>query len=123
MFTGMAKHWFNLYVQRVDANRNMARFYAMSIEPDLFGGSSLVRRWGRIGTRGKERVDLFDDEGRAVEQFLCLALQKRVRGYRPLRFDTSFPRASKGIRQHQPKCLVDALRCEGEKTESRLSVL
>ncbi|MDW9615401.1 WGR domain-containing protein [Sinorhizobium meliloti] len=55
----MAQHWFCLYVQRIDATKNMARYYTMSIEPNLFGGASLVRRWGRIGTRGKERVVLF----------------------------------------------------------------
>ncbi|WP_026031296.1 WGR domain-containing protein, partial [Sinorhizobium meliloti] len=55
----MTQHWFRLYAQRIDTTKNMARFYAMSIEPDLFGGSALVRRWGRIGTRGQERIDLF----------------------------------------------------------------
>jgi predicted DNA-binding WGR domain protein len=44
----MTQHWFRLYVQRIDATRNMARFYEMSIEPDLFGGSALVRRRGRM---------------------------------------------------------------------------
>ncbi|MCO6425056.1 WGR domain-containing protein [Sinorhizobium meliloti] len=48
----------------------------MSIDPDLFGGSSLVRRWGPIGTRGKERIDLFE-----YDHFLFLARQKRARGY------------------------------------------
>lgn len=79
----MAQHWFRLYVQRIDTTRNMARFYAMSIEPDLFGGSALVRRWGRIGTSGQERIHLFNDERQAIGQFLILARQKRARGYRP----------------------------------------
>jgi predicted DNA-binding WGR domain protein len=57
----MTQHRFRLYVQRIDTTKNMARFYAMSIEPDLFGGSALVRRWGRIGTRGQERIDLFTE--------------------------------------------------------------
>ncbi|PDT75454.1 WGR domain-containing protein [Sinorhizobium sp. BJ1] len=79
----MTQHWFRLYVQRIDATKNMARYYTMSIEPDLFGGASLVRRWGRIGTRGKERVDLFKDEHQAIQHFLFLARQKRARGYMP----------------------------------------
>ncbi|MCA1409283.1 WGR domain-containing protein [Ensifer sp. IC3342] len=79
----MTQLWFRLYVQRIDTTRNMARFYAMSIEPDLFGGSALVRRWGRIGTRGRERVDLFKDERQAIGHFLFLARQKRGRGNRP----------------------------------------
>ncbi|MDX0698060.1 WGR domain-containing protein [Sinorhizobium medicae] len=79
----MAQHRYRLYVQRVDATRNMARFYAMSIEPDLFGGSALVRRWGRIGTRGQERVHLFEDDRQAITRFLFIVCQKRARGYRP----------------------------------------
>lgn len=65
----MTQHWFHLYVQRVEATRNMARFYALSIEPDLFGGSALVRRWGRIGTRGQERFHLFKDDRQAIDRF------------------------------------------------------
>ncbi|NRP74916.1 hypothetical protein ILFOPFJJ_05839 [Ensifer psoraleae] len=81
----MTQHWFRLYVLRIDATKNMARYYTMSIEPDLFGGASLVRRWGRIGTRGKERIDLFNDERQAIGYFLVLARQKRARGYSPQR--------------------------------------
>ncbi|WP_081160322.1 WGR domain-containing protein [Ensifer aridi] len=79
----MTQHWFRLHVQRIDATKNMARYYTISIEPDLFGGASLVRHWGRIGTRGKERVDLFKDERQAIGHFLVLARQKRARGYKP----------------------------------------
>ncbi|MDX0753938.1 WGR domain-containing protein [Sinorhizobium medicae] len=79
----MTQHWFRLYVQRIDTTKNMARFYAMSIEPDLFGGSALVRRWGRIGTRGQERIDLFTDDLQAISPFLFLARQKRARGHMP----------------------------------------
>lgn len=82
MLISMTKHWFKLCVQRVETTRNMARFYAMSIEPDLLGGSSLVRCSGRIGTRGKERIDLFEDARQAVGHLLLLACQKRARGYR-----------------------------------------
>ncbi|MQX74711.1 WGR domain-containing protein [Sinorhizobium medicae] len=79
----MTQHWFRLYVQRIDTTKNMARFCAMSIEPDLFGGSALVCRWGRIGTRGQERIDLFTDDLQAISHFLFLARQKRARGYMP----------------------------------------
>lgn len=80
---GMTQHWFRLYVQRIDTTKNMARFYAMSIEPDIFGGSALVRRWGRIGTRGQERIDSFTDDLQAISHFAFLARQKRARGYMP----------------------------------------
>jgi hypothetical protein len=40
-------------VERIDARKNMARYYAMSIEPNLFGEACLIRRWGRIGASGQ----------------------------------------------------------------------
>ncbi len=61
----------------------MARFYAFSIEPTLFGETRLVRRWGRIGTVGRMMQQSFDNEGEAVGLFLDLLRAKRQRGYRP----------------------------------------
>lgn len=79
----MTKHAFYLYVERTQPAINMARFYALSIEPSLFGTISLVRRWGRIGTTGQEKIHLFEDETEAVTLFLHVARQKRQRGYIP----------------------------------------
>lgn len=31
----------------------MQRFYLLAIQPTLFGGTSLVGTWGRIGTGGQ----------------------------------------------------------------------
>ncbi len=74
---------YRLYIERRDAGRNMARFYALSIEETLFGQTCLVRRWGRIGTTGRSVQHSFDDEDEAVSLFLELLLTKRSRGYRP----------------------------------------
>nr|QCL10143.1 WGR domain protein [Rhizobium rhizogenes] len=73
----------------------MARFYELSLEPTLFGETSLVRIWGRLGTRGQQRIDVFSSERRAVEAFLALLRQKRAKGYRPGRAD--FALATVGI--------------------------
>jgi predicted DNA-binding WGR domain protein len=70
-----------LHLRRVDPDRNMARFYSLTIEPTLFGTASLVREWGRIGTSGRRRVDLFEDEAGARYAYLRLAQQKTRRGY------------------------------------------
>ena len=59
----------NLVLHRIDAACNMARFYAMSIEPTLFGGEALVRNWGRIGTQGRYRMDWFEDKAAAEDGF------------------------------------------------------
>jgi len=42
---------------RLDPPRNMARFYRLDMQPDLFGGWSLVREWGRIGRAGRLRLE------------------------------------------------------------------
>ena len=39
-------------LRRIDAAQNMARFYLLDVQPDLFGGWSLIREWGRIGRAG-----------------------------------------------------------------------
>jgi predicted DNA-binding WGR domain protein len=57
------------------------RFYAMSIDPTLFGDACLTRRWGRIGAKGQIKTHLFEREQDAVELFLDLIRQKRGRGY------------------------------------------
>lgn len=74
---------YRLYVERSDPSRNMARYYAMSIEPNLFGDICLLRKWGRIGTRGQMMVHHFRREEEAVRLFLDLLRRKRKRGYRP----------------------------------------
>lgn len=43
-------------LRRVDPARNMARFYLMDVQPDLFGGWSFIREWGRIGRSGTVRA-------------------------------------------------------------------
>lgn len=70
-------------LERVDPSRNMARFYALSIEPTLFGDAALVREWGRIGKPGRRRLDLYPSVARAQTELDRLALSKVTRGYRP----------------------------------------
>ncbi len=79
----MIAQQYQLYIERQDPGRNMARFYAMSIEQTLFGQACLIRRWGRIGTRGRTVQHSFDHERQAVGLFLQLLRSKKVRGYRP----------------------------------------
>ncbi|MBX5206796.1 WGR domain-containing protein [Rhizobium sp. NZLR11] len=74
---------YQLYVERTDARKNMARYYAMSIEPNLFGEACLIRRWGRIGAKGQRLIHHFETEEEAVGLFLRLLRQKRRRGYGP----------------------------------------
>ena len=50
---------YRLYIERTDIKTNMARFYALSIEPTLFGTPCLTRRWGRIGSHGQGKGPYF----------------------------------------------------------------
>ena len=78
---GMITQSYHLYIERSDATKNMARFYAMSIHPNLFGEACLTRCWGRIGTTGQTMSHHFQTEQEAVILFLDLLRQKKRRGY------------------------------------------
>lgn len=70
-----------LVLKNVDPARNKARFYALSVEPTLFGDTALVRHWGRIGTRGRHRIDLYASLQEAWQAAELIARSKRQRGY------------------------------------------
>lgn len=36
---------------RTDPARNMARYYRLDVQRDLFGAHCVIREWGRIGSR------------------------------------------------------------------------
>ena len=66
---------------RIRPERNEWRFYRLEILPDLFGYILLARHWGRIGTEGRYRLDLYPDAGAALTALAALARRKRRRGY------------------------------------------
>lgn len=69
-------------LHRVDATKNMARFYALSLQRSLFGDVLLVRCWGRIGTKGRLRSEWFETERAAADALHRLEHLKGRRGYR-----------------------------------------
>ncbi|WP_265502458.1 WGR domain-containing protein [Paracoccus beibuensis] len=69
---------------RRDSARNMARFYRIEIEPDLFGGFTVTRRWGRIGCKGQQRRRWFADVLDAQDDRDSWTSRKKRRGYWPL---------------------------------------
>ena len=73
-----------LVMRRTEVETNVHRFYALTIEHDLFGRVVLVRRWGRIGTRGRERADPHENEVAAAGAMAKLEAAKRRHGYRNL---------------------------------------
>lgn len=67
---------------RIEPKRNMARFYLIAIETNLFGETCLRRSWGRIGTRGRCVEEIFADAASAEQAMTALARRKQRRGYR-----------------------------------------
>ncbi|KAA3509262.1 WGR domain-containing protein [Agrobacterium rosae] len=59
----------HLYVERIAPEKNMARFMHLLFSR-LCSARYLLRAWGRIGTRGRQMLHLFDNESWAVLLFL-----------------------------------------------------
>lgn len=71
-----------VHLRRIDPSQNMRRFYIVAIQPTLFGGASVIRNWGRIGTSGQSMMKTFDSEDSAATASMKLQRAKRRRGYR-----------------------------------------
>lgn len=69
------------FLRHIDPSRNMARFYVLLLQPTLFGETSLVRQWGRIGTRGRQKVEYFETNDEAASGLSKLSARKMKRGY------------------------------------------
>lgn len=71
-----------LLMKRIDPACGMARFYVLEVSHDMFGGWCLIRRWGRIGSRGGQvRQEAFAEERSAVAARDRLRTVKQKRGY------------------------------------------
>jgi predicted DNA-binding WGR domain protein len=77
----------SIHLRRIDPARNMRRFYSLTVQPTLFGGTSIVREWGRIGYRGQMMVETFDAASDADVTMSRLERVKRRRGYRDMLAD------------------------------------
>ncbi len=74
----------HLVLHRRDSNQGVGRFYTLMIERDLVGRVVLVRKWGRIGTNGRELVEEFASEIEAGQVLEAVAQAKRRRAYQDL---------------------------------------
>jgi predicted DNA-binding WGR domain protein len=71
----------SVILDRIRPAQNERRFYAASVTTDLFGNILLFRNWGRIGTAGRVRFDLYSGTQEATTALEKLARVKRGRGY------------------------------------------
>ena len=68
-------------LRRVRPEWNERRFYRLEVTRDLFGTILLLRRWGRIGTDGRQITEAFADEAAADAALAAWVQAKRRRGY------------------------------------------
>ena len=69
-------------IERIDPEQNMRRFYRLHVQFDPFGGTTLFKEWGRIGTSGRQLTECFEDDGQAANALLTHFRSKLRRGYR-----------------------------------------
>jgi predicted DNA-binding WGR domain protein len=70
-----------LVLTRIDAGKNMLRFYKLDVQPDLFGGWSLIREWGRLGRAGQVRMENYPTRGTADLAMVGHYTRKARKGY------------------------------------------
>jgi predicted DNA-binding WGR domain protein len=70
-----------IHLHRIDASQNMRRFYSLAIQPTLFGGASVIRHWGRIGSGGQTMLETFDHVQDADAALSRIERIKKRRGY------------------------------------------
>jgi predicted DNA-binding WGR domain protein len=69
------------HLHRIDPDAHMARFYCIELAPTLFGEVAVLRRWGRIGTRGRTTTESWLSPCEAEEAAGRTLQQKLARGY------------------------------------------
>lgn len=74
----------DFYAERCKSEDNLARYYKLQVTPTLFGEISLTRTWGRIGTRGREKVMTFATKDAVAQEYQAIKRRKLRRGYRQI---------------------------------------
>lgn len=61
----------------------MARFYSLELCHTLFEEAVLIRRWGRIGTKGRVHERVLGQQSEGEVMLRSWQQRKERRGYRP----------------------------------------
>ncbi len=67
--------------ESLDPAKNRARFSTLTWQPALWGGGAIVRRWGRLGGRGRALIAFYPDRASAQESVERLIRRRLRRGY------------------------------------------
>jgi|ASRR01.1.fsa_nt_gi predicted DNA-binding WGR domain protein len=76
----------DIHLKCIDPARNKKRYYSLSLQANLFGEISLIRHWGRLGSkRGQSKTDFYPNGREAQTAMQALIRQKQRKGYQPQR--------------------------------------
>lgn len=65
----------------IDPDTNKARWYYIDTATDLFGETVLIKRWGRIGRTGQEKLEWFDDLNLLENEVKSIMQRRKRHGY------------------------------------------
>lgn len=71
------------HLEKVEPDSNCFRFYVIAIEKDLLSECSLMIHWGRIGTRGRYRIETGGTRNEVMRKAGSLMKSKLKKGYLP----------------------------------------
>lgn len=83
-----------VHLQKVNLEKNIARFYHVDLALNLFGETTVLRSWGRIGTGGRMMIETCDSMVSAASTASRLVRTKLRRGYDPIHIETKVPSAA-----------------------------
>lgn len=70
------------YLEKIDPEKRQMRFYALTLDETLFGEWCLTREWGRIGSKGGQRMRHYGSSRAEVQdQMEAVSSLKQRRGY------------------------------------------
>ncbi len=78
----MSNQSHHTHLTKIDHSDNQYWYYSLRVDPDLFGGWTLIHQWGKLETDdGTLHMESFDSEELATSRLTKITQQKRKRGY------------------------------------------
>jgi predicted DNA-binding WGR domain protein len=80
-----------IQLTRSKPSSNLHRFYSLHLAPTLFGEWAMVMEWGRVGSPGAVREQVFPSEGFAKAALTKRVTAKTKRGYVRVSYSGEMP--------------------------------
>lgn len=72
----------HIYMQAIDSDEGVPRYYHLVLQEELLGGWSLLREWGLSGARGRSKRENFASRAEAEQSLMQYRDAQLARGYR-----------------------------------------